>query len=160
MVRYRLSIVLMMVVLPVASILIDLAMHPGTPVMALVSKWFVFWLVGIRLLSAGIAQIIRPQFTARQIFGFKTEEAFPVIRELGIANSTAGIIAIASLVEATFMLPSAIFGAIFYGAATVGHITRKERSANEGTAMLTDGFAFVALAVVVCWSVFVTGGWR
>jgi hypothetical protein len=77
-----------MLVLPVASILIEFIaagssrLHP-----VLVSKWFVFWAVGVRLLLAGLRQMVQPGFTARTVLGLKSEESSFVVRELGFATT-------------------------------------------------------------------------
>jgi hypothetical protein len=53
----------------------------------LAGKWYVFWGAGVRLAGAGIRQCLRPQFTAREIFSMKTDEALPIIREHGVGIS-------------------------------------------------------------------------
>jgi hypothetical protein len=146
---YRVLVTLTMIVFPVCSIVSDHAMHPGTPLMALVAKWYVFWAAGIRLFFAGLMQEFRPDFTARRIFNLSTDEAFPLIRELGIANLATGVLGIASIATTAFVLPVAIWAAIFYGAAGLGHTLARNRSANEAFAMITDLFAFVVFVVAV-----------
>jgi hypothetical protein len=146
---YRVMVALLMVVFPACFVIVDHAMHPGVPLMAFVGKWYVFWAAGIRLLSAGLMQQFRPDFTARRIFNFSSDEALPVIRELGIANFATGLLGIASLAAETFVLPVAIWAGIFYGAATLGHLRAPDRSANEVFAMITDLLAFVVFGAVV-----------
>jgi hypothetical protein len=145
---YRAAILLMMIVLPLCSIVVEHVLAPATPLMLLVAKWFVFWAVGVRLLSAGAMQLARPSNTAG-ILGLKTDEALPLVRELGIANFATGVVGIASLAEPAFVLPISIWAAIFYAGAGVGHAVRHERSAKENLAMITDIYAFAVLAVVV-----------
>jgi hypothetical protein len=147
---YLAIIVLLMLVLPAASVLADYA-HSPDPVMlmALVGKWFVFWGVGIRLGLAGLRQFFQPRFTAVEIFGITGDEALPLIRELGIANFALGVVGVASLAAPSFVLPSAIAAAIFYGVAGFRHLARKAMNRNENIAMVSDFFAFVVLAAFI-----------
>jgi len=72
---YLAVIVLLMGVLPIGSILAELAFHSaGADGAVLVGKWFVFWSVGIRLLLAGLRQVANPAFTAETIFEVKEKE--------------------------------------------------------------------------------------
>ncbi len=141
---YLAIVVALVVVLPVASIAAD-ALSTPAPLMLLVGKWFVFWAAGVRLLTAGLKQIAQPGFTAHQIFRMKTDEALPIVRELGFANFAVGLLGIASLWATSFVLPVAIAGAVFYGAAGVQHVMQKDKSGNETVAMATDLVAFAAL---------------
>jgi hypothetical protein len=147
---YPAIIVLLMLVLPAASVLVDYV-HTPTPdtLMPLVGKWFVFWAVGVRLGLAGIRQFFQPRFTAEKIFGMKGDEALPLVRELGIANFALGVVGVASLAEPSFVLPAAIAAAIFYGVAGFQHLAQKERNGNENIAMASDLFAFVVLAAFI-----------
>lgn len=149
---YRTAIILMMFVLPLGAIVVEHLVHPDALLIALAAKWFVFWLVGVRLFLAGVMQLARPTFTAQNILGLKSDEALPLVRELGIANVAAGIVGLASIVVSSFLLPIAIWGVVFYGGAGLGHIIRRERSAKENVAMLTDLFAFLVLAAIVAWT--------
>lgn len=146
---YRILVISLVVVLPVASVAIEWLSAPGASLLPIVGKWFVFWTAGMRLLLAGIRQVAQPAFTAREIFRMKTDEALPVIRELGFANLAVGLLGVVSLHATSFVLPVAIAGAIFYGAAGAQHVTQKDRSGNETLAMATDLFAFAALFAFV-----------
>lgn len=147
---YLVMILLLMIVLPVGSILVEWATSPiAPPLMPLVGKWFVFWAAGVRLLLAGIKQFFQPEFTAHEIFKMKTDEALPVIRELGVANFAIGMLGVSSLWAPSFLLPVAIAGTIFYGVAGAQHVTQKDKSGNETLAMATDVLAFLVLAAYV-----------
>lgn len=147
---YFIPILLLMIVLPVGSILVEWATSPITPpLMPLVGKWFVFWAGGVRLLAAGIKQFLQPQFTAHQIFKMKTDEALPVVRELGVANFAFGVLGVSSLWAPSFVLPVAIAATIFYGVAGAQHVTQKDKPSNESLAMATDILAFLVLAAYV-----------
>ncbi len=150
---YSAAIVLMMVVLPLCCVLVEHRVD-GAAWTFLIGKWFVFWAVGVRVFLAGVMQLARPQFTAHRIFHFETDDALPIVRELGIANVAGGLVAIVSIANPTFVLPIAIWAAIFYGGASVAHIFGRERAASETVAMATDIFAFVVLLAIVAWSIF------
>jgi hypothetical protein len=58
---YFAAIVLLMLVLPVASIAAEAPLYQGAGgLVSLIGKWFTFWTVGVRLFTAGVMQIIRP----------------------------------------------------------------------------------------------------
>jgi hypothetical protein len=149
---YRISVAFVLFVLPLCSILIAHFMQPGVLVMALVVKWFVFWVVGVRVFLAGVVQLWRPGFTAQQIFSLKSNDVLPLVREIGMGNLAGGLVGLLSIAFPTFVLPIAIWGAVYYGGAGLGHMARSERSANESFALLTDLYAFAVLAVVVAWT--------
>ena len=73
------------------------------------------------------------------------------LRELGVANFASGLVALLSLWNTSFLLPSAIYAAIFYGVASVVHVTARDRSRNENIAMVSDLFIAVVLANYVAW---------
>jgi len=133
---------------PLLSIALDFWSGSG-PIIALVGKWFVFWTVGVRLGLAGVRQIAQPGFTAKDIFKIADEKAWAIVRELGFANLALAIVGLASLAKPTFVLPAAIVGAIFYGAAGAQHLLARGRTTNETIAMASDLFAFIMLALFV-----------
>lgn len=155
---YLVVVVLLNVVLPIVSVVVESLMAPGPlmlgPLMLLVGKWFVFWAAGVRLLLAGLKQVSQPSFTAHEIFKMKTDEALPVVRELGFANFAVGVLGVASIWATSFLLPVAIIATIFYGSAGAQHVTQKGKSEKETIAMATDIAAFLALAayVVYVWT--------
>lgn len=146
---YIAIVVLTMFVLPAASIFCDLALHPTASIISLVGRWFVFWGVGVRLGLAGLRQFLQPSFTARDIFGMTSDEALPLVRELGVANFATAIVGLLSLAIPSFTLPIAISAGIFYGAAGVRHLATRSRSLNENVAMLSDLFLFAVLTAFV-----------
>jgi hypothetical protein len=146
--RVYVAVVLaLMLVLPVASILIEFIatsssrLHP-----AVVLKWFVFWAVGVRLLLAGLRQIVQPTFTARTVLGLKSEESVFVVRELGFATAAMGCVSVASIIVPGWSMPMALIGAIFFGLAGANHLTHERRSRLQGAAMVSDLFIAVVLA--------------
>lgn len=151
---YFATVLLLMLVLPVASIGIEhFAMQSAAPVMLLVGRWFVFWCAGVRLLLAGVRQLLQPRFTTEHIFGIKGDEALPLVRELGVANFSTGIVGVVSLARPDFVLPVAIAAALFYGIAGIRHAIDGARSRNRMIAMVSDLFAFVVLAAYVVFAV-------
>ena len=143
-------VLLTMLVLPVASVLIERWTGAGAaPLWQLVGKWFVFWGVGVRLLIAGARQVVKPELTATGIFGVTDKAAFPLAQELGFWNVTIGLISIASLKRPEWVPPMAIAGMLFYAMAGFLHLTNREREFSENVAMLSDlGMAALLLAFV------------
>ena len=91
-------VVLTMLVLPAASVAIERWTGGATAnLWQLIGKWFVFWGVGVRLLIAGVRQVVKPELTATGIFGVTDKAAFPLAQELGFWNVTIGLISIASI---------------------------------------------------------------
>ncbi len=147
---YLISVVLLMLVFPAGSIYAEhFYWHSAVPPMLLVGKWFVFWSAGVRLTLAGLRQFFQPQFTSEQIFGIKSDDALPIVRELGVANFATGVVGIASLARPGFVLPVAIAAAIFYGLAGVRHIAQGHRNANENIAMISDLLVSLVFAAYV-----------
>jgi len=120
-----------------------------TGILPLVGEWFVFWAVGVRLLIAGLRQVVNPQFTAEKIFDIKSAEPLPVVRELGFANISTGILGVCSIFNSSWVMPAAIVGGLFYGLAGLGHVFKKERNLLENVAMYSDLFVFIILFVYI-----------
>jgi hypothetical protein len=146
---YLAVVVLTMFVLPIGSALVHHVLYPDAALVWLFGRWFVFWSVGVRLALAGVRQTIQPAFTAREIFHMTGDEALPFVRELGIANLAAGVVGLLSLAAPSFVLPAALYAAIFYGAAGIGHVLGRDRSTHENIAMASDLFVCVVLAIFV-----------
>ena len=145
---YALIVLLLMLVLPAGSIFVEYLRGAG-PLMMLVGKWFVFWSAGVRLVLAGLRQFFQPRFTSDQVFGNKTDEALPVVRELGVANFATGVVGTISLLQPSFVLPVAIAACIFYGVAGFRHVMEKDRSRNQNLATISDLFAFLVFAAYI-----------
>lgn len=143
---YIAVVALTMAILPTASVLADHADHPDAGLWLLIGKWFVFWGVGARLGLAGLRQVLQPAFTAREIFHMQGEEALPLVRELGIANTATALVALLSLAAPSFVVPVAISAGIFYGVAGFRHALEPSRSLNETIAMVSDAGMFLVLA--------------
>ncbi|HEX4534473.1 MAG TPA: DUF6790 family protein [Rhizomicrobium sp.] len=149
---YLISIILLLLVFPTGSVWADHTYFNTTaPLLWLVGKWFVFWAAGVRLLLAGLRQFFQPRFTAQEIFKMQGEEAFPVVRELGMANFATGVVGMLSLARPDFTLPVAIAAGFFYGIAGVGHIAHHGKSTNENIAMVSDLLIFLIFVAYVAY---------
>jgi hypothetical protein len=151
---YLASILLLLLVLPAASVAVELTeAHPAAAIVFLIGKWFTFWAVGIRLFIAGARQVAQPSFTAEGIFGIRDSSALPLVREIGFANLSIGVLGIWSLFHPTWLVPAAIVGGLYYGLAGFGHVFSKQKNAKEYAAMISDGFAFLVLLAFVARSI-------
>ena len=90
---YFASVLLLLLIFPLASIAVE-AIRFGHSItdMSLIGEWFVFWAVGIRLFVVGLRQVFQPSFTAVEIFEIHEPKAFAIVRELGFANLSIGIL--------------------------------------------------------------------
>jgi hypothetical protein len=113
---------------------------------------------GVRLFVAGVRQTIQPGFTAEAIFRVNDPAAWPIVREVGFANLSMGLLGLLSLWRGEWLIPASVVGGLYYGLAGAGHVAGKERNANkernakETFAMVTDFAAFVVLGVFVAGS--------
>jgi hypothetical protein len=108
-----------------------------------------FWAVGARLFIAGVRQVAqrsrnsRPRAFSRSRTARHSRlcasSALPTCRQVGLA----------SLAVPARVVPAAIVGGLFYGLAAAGHTFRGKRNFKEQTALISDIFAFVILAVFV-----------
>jgi len=143
---YLAIVVLLMAVLPIGSIVAEIALgHGGADPLFLIGKWFVFWSVGARLGLAGVRQIVNPNFTADTIFGLKDKGALIIVQELGFANLSIGLLGVLSILNRNWIVPAAIVGGLFYGLAGIKHLLKGDRNATETIAMVSDLFIFAAL---------------
>lgn len=128
----------LMVVIPAISVVIAALLTPNPDILWLVGKWFVFWGVGVRLLLAGVRQMLKPAFTARTIFRIEDPSAEKLVVEIGFGNIAMGVGAVLSLFVPAFTVPMALVGGIFLMLAGVKHMRNGHRSAQENTALVTD----------------------
>ena len=141
-------VALLMFVFPLLSVAAEtLVFRSSVGLLGLVGKWFVFWVVGIRLFTAGLRQALQPGFTAQDIFGIKSSEAFVIVQELGFANLSMGTLGILTIFNQTWVLPAAIVGILFYGLAGLRHLFNKNRNLLENTALVSNLIMFALFAV-------------
>jgi hypothetical protein len=93
--------------------------------------------------------VIQPKFTAEEIFEIHDRSSFAIVRELGFANLSMGLLGICSLFCAGWIVPAALVGGLYYGLAGIGHVFHKNKNAKEYVAMISDGFVFLLLTVFV-----------
>ena len=143
---------LFMVVFPGVSVAVDLANGGDEPFMAVVGTWFVFWAVGVRLLTAGVRQVIRPGLTSEGILGIPGHEAWVLVRELGFANCATGLAGVLSLWNETWRPAVALVGGLFLLLAGVLHLSRGHRDTEENVAMVSDLAIGVLMLGYVVWT--------
>jgi hypothetical protein len=144
---YLAIVVLLMGILPIVSIFIEfVVLHGSADLAFLVGKWFVFWSVGVRLLLAGLRQIATPGFTAETIFALKDRAALPIVRELGFANLSIGLLGALALLKNDWIVPAELVGGLFYGLAGIQHLLKSDRNVAGTVAMASDLFIFVVFA--------------
>lgn len=147
---YFVSVLVLLLAAPVISVATEFLLTSGTAdLWRLIGIWFTFWGVGVRLFSAGVMQVTRPQFTSASIFGIADPAAGDIVREVGYANLAMGTLGLASLPEPKWLLPAALVGGLYYGLAGVGHALRGNRNAKEQFALVTDFAMFALLAAFV-----------
>ena len=146
---YYAIVACLMFIFPAVSIAIDASAqaspHSMVSILAVVAKWSVFWMVGVRLLLAGLRQIVQPAFTAKTILGIQGDDALLLVRELGFGNTAFGVLGIATLFMPAWTLAAALAGGIFYGLAGINHAVQPHRNTLENTAMVSDWCAAVVL---------------
>jgi hypothetical protein len=111
------------------------------------AKWFIFWAIGIRLFVAGIKQASSPEFTATKLFNLKSAESYVIIRELGFANISLGVMGILSVINDDWRLIAAITGGLYLGFAGLQHCLKKPESLNEVVALIYDLIVFILISL-------------
>jgi hypothetical protein len=150
---YVAMLISFMLILPVVSIALEgVIYNQGVLDVAVAGKWFVFWAVGVRLLIAGLRQIVQPRYTAETILGVKNPDATLVVRELGFANTAIGSAGLGSIFLAGWTLPLAVIGVVFYALAGISHVMHKQRNKLQNAAMTSEFFAATMLAII-CFAV-------
>jgi hypothetical protein len=142
---YIISVSFFTFILPAMGFLAEQYMMRTEITFALFGKWFIFSAVGLRLFLAGIKQTTNPAFTAKEIFHIDGTESFPILRELGFANSCFGLVGIVSLFKPEWRIVSAFASGIYYGIAGVQHAFKKTSGVNEKFALVTDFMIFAVL---------------
>ncbi|MFP4163894.1 MAG: DUF6790 family protein [Chitinispirillaceae bacterium] len=124
---------------------------------AIIFKWILFWAVGIRSVSAGLVQLIYPQYTAETIFELTSGTEFYIfIRELGVANFAIGTTAIISAGLKDWRLPTAFISLIFNTLLAINHIIHFQAGANQFASLGADFFVVVMLSYFLIKSIFKT----
>lgn len=146
---YFAVIALFMLILPAGCVGLEYAvLHTSSDLVALIGKWFAFWGVGMRLGIAGLRQAFNPAFTAQDVFEIEDPRVHPIVRELGFANLSLGLLGLLALVPG-WPLPAAIAGGLFFALAGWKHIQASERNLTRSVAMVSDLFIALVLASFV-----------
>jgi hypothetical protein len=140
-----------MVVFPLVSIAVDASIRHAHRDLLLIGKWFVFWAVGVRLLLAGLRQVVQPQYTAKTILGIEGNGALLVIRELGFANAAIGAVGIMSILITGWAVAGGFAGGILYGLVGANHAMQVHRNRLQSLAMASDLFAAAVLLTYCTW---------
>jgi len=151
---YLAMLLLLMLVLPVVSVVLEAAVFGSADLPFLIGKWFVFWGVGLRLLLAGIKQAAQPSFTAEKIFGISDAKVLPLVQEIGFGNLAIGLLGIATILQPAWIAPAAVVGCVFFALAGFGHLGRSARNRKENVAMVSDLGLSLVLAVYLAMQFF------
>jgi len=151
---YFATVILLLFIFPATSVAISAHLNPNVSILVLIGRWFTFWAVGVRLFIAGVRQVAQPEFTAHEIFQIPGKTALPIVRELGFANLSMGLLGLLILVRPDWTVPAAIVGGLYYGLAGAGHIGRRDKNAKERTALFSDVFVFLILAAFLVKTLF------
>lgn len=136
---YIFAVAFFMFIFPLASIVLEVLINknPASAV-DLVGKWFVFWAIGVRLFTACLRQIAKPELTSEGILGIKGKEARVLVRELGFANVAIGLVGLISLWHTQWQSAGALAGGLFLLLAGLTHSKNKQRNFEENIAMISD----------------------
>ena len=120
----------------------------------IIFKWILFWAVGIRSVSAGLVQLIYPQYTAQTIFELTNGTDFYIfIRELGVANFSIGVTAIISFWKKLWRYPAAFISLIFNTFLVINHILHFQAGLNELVSLGADIFVVFMLTLFLIKSI-------
>jgi hypothetical protein len=145
--QYFIVVSLLTFVIPLAAFIIEHLTTNAPLSFILFGKWFIFSAVGLRLAIAGVRQISKPGFTAKEIFHIESAESWPIVRELGFANLCFGLVGIISLFKPDWRNVSSFASGIYYALAGILHLQKKSAGANEQFALWTDLFIFALLTI-------------
>ncbi len=143
--RYLLTTALFVILFPVISICGEaiikrISVDPG-----LTGKWFIFWVAGVRLSFTGIKHIYRRGAAPAAFFYGEKKENFLMIRELGFANITIGVMGMLSVVNSNWRQIAGLAAAIFFGLSALQHFFIKPVNGKEMAIMVTDIIVFAIL---------------
>jgi hypothetical protein len=142
---YIIIVTILTFILPAVCFVVEHLIN-GTPLtLELFGKWFIFSAVGLRLFLAGIRQITKPVFTAKEIFHIESPDVFPIVRELGFANLCFGLVGLVSLFNPDWRIVSAFASGLYYGIAGLQHLIKQPAGTNEKFALCTDLLIFALL---------------
>ncbi|HEX3038074.1 MAG TPA: DUF6790 family protein [Oscillospiraceae bacterium] len=142
---YTIYVIGIMLVLPGICIICEYGLNKrknqSAPLLQLTIKWFVFWALGVRALTAGLMQSINPAYTAN-LLQVGASDYF-VIRELGCANISMGVLAICSLFIPKWRTAASLCLGLFLALCTVLHVFHYGIQLNEIVATISDIWAVI-----------------
>lgn len=148
---HLIQILVIMVLLPIVFTITEIAYKKKQKntfsIGTIIFKWILFWTVGIRSVSAGLVQLVYPQYTAQIIFELTSGSEFYIfIRELGIANFAIGVTAIISVWKIHWRYPAAFISLIFNAFLVINHILHFQAGLNELASLGADLFVVIMLS--------------
>ena len=148
---YFYYVVAVMLALPVISILVEIYFFARErnfhSVVEITAKWFIFWGLGMRSLTAGLSQAFNPPFTAALLE--VPESCFVAIREIGFANMSIGMTALISLFLPSWRKAACLCGGLYLGLAGFLHVSRMSGGINESEAIAMASNLFILSIVVI-----------
>ena len=146
---YEVSVITCFALLPILAVIVDIfILRSQVNVFGVMYKWFVFSGVGLRLFTAGLKQVTNPSFTAKEIFKTSEEKSFLIVKEVGLANISIGLVGILSLFFSEFRLAVSIVGGLYFGLAGCLHLFNNVRSREEIFPMISDFYIFFVLLIL------------
>ncbi|MEA5442539.1 hypothetical protein [Cyanobium gracile] len=130
-------VVALMLVLPATGFIVESLMSQAAFTRVLVGKWFVFWVVSVRLAIAGWQQIPQTRYTAEVILALKSQDSLVLVRGLGFAHLLIGLLELTSLALPSWSSAAALAG--------IHRTFRGDRNEKETIAMASDLWAAVVL---------------
>lgn len=146
---YIFSILFLIFIVPIFGALIESNLLSSTKdLFNLIAKWFIFSALGLRLTTAGLKQILNPDFTLKIIFNLPSNEYAIIVRELGFSNLCIGMLGLLSIFLNQFFISAAISGGLFLGLAGFYHLISKPKNLNQKIAMISDLFIFLITIII------------
>lgn len=148
---YTLTIITIALVFPLALTITEilLTLHPAY--LIIIEKWFIFSAIGLRLSLAGISQLLRPEYTLKNIFNIDHPKSVVLVRELGIHNLLLGIPGLLIPLFPSLTIIVACLGGAFFLFAGILHIIKKPATQHEYIAMISDIFiAMITYGLLLC----------
>ena len=141
MVFHTITVFVNILVLPIISIVINLIINNrknnSENIFEIIGKWFIFWSLGVRLIIAGLMQIFNPIYT-NNLLQLSLND-FIIIRELGLANFSIGLLCTISYFKKSLQKYVCIYMFIFFTGASILHIIRIENiNFDELISLITD----------------------
>lgn len=143
--------IMVFLIIPIMCVLIDYFIYrkgnDSSSKFDIICKWFVFWSLGISAVTAGLMQMFNPAYTAN-LLSISTND-FIVIKELGYANFSIGLIAVISLKYEKFRQPAAISYGVFMLLCMLNHMTRLNVISLDEIVSTAADLLVVVVAVLV-----------